>query len=87
MYGPSLNRNNMTPNEIEVLIHCHVTPTVHPRANAPAVEDAIQRFLKHGLIEKDDSYYKTTGRGEVHVKQLCSLPWPTKNGSELMEIQ
>lgn len=71
----------MTPCEIEVLIHCHVSPSRHPRANAPAIQEAIQHFVKNGLIEivRREGYcdtYKTTKKGEAHIEQLCSMPWP-----------
>ena len=67
----------MTPNDIEVLIHCHVSPSVHPRADAPAVRDALRSLEANGLIEqRDQEYYHTTDRGRAHINQLCSLSWP-----------
>jgi hypothetical protein len=69
----------MTPNAIEVLLHCHVSPTPHPRRDAPAVDYEIQSFLANGLIEEEPGHpgaYRTTLRGRLHVQQLCRLPWP-----------
>lgn len=69
----------MTPNDIEILIHCHVCPLPHPRADAPAVEESLRNLFVRGLIEKDgNGGYHTTGRGNAHVVQLCSMPWPTQ---------
>ena len=67
----------MTPNGIEILLHCHTSPQAHPRANAPAVQEALRSLLVNGLIRSEDGgYYSTTERGMAHVEQLCRLPWP-----------
>ena len=68
----------MTPNDIDVLLHCYTSPEPHPRQDAPAVRESIQWFLTEGLIqpEKDRGVYSTTDRGAAHVRQLCALPWP-----------
>lgn len=67
----------MTPNDIGVLLHCHTTPQKHPRADAPAVREALRTLETNGLIEqREDGYYHATGRGRAHIEQLCSLPWP-----------
>ena len=68
----------MTPSDIEVLIHCHVSPSVHPRAEAPAVTEALKKMIDTGLIEKDvvNFGFNTTDRGKAHIKQLCNLSLP-----------
>lgn len=70
----------MTPNEIEILIHCHVSPVKHPRGDAPAVREALLFLEADGLIEKiedgDGVQFRTTSRGKAHVASLCSLPLP-----------
>ena len=69
----------MTPNAIEILLHCHVCPLPHPRSDAPAVAEEIQSLLAHGLIEDkrgSPSGYRTTLRGRLHVQQLCNTAWP-----------
>jgi len=43
----------MTPEEIEVLIRCHVSPTTHPRISEPAVQQAIRMFEAGGIVRKD----------------------------------
>ena len=69
----------MTPNEIEVLIHCHVSPSPHPRKDAPAVQEALASFLRNGLVALDeDGIYHTTYRGAAHIAQLCNRPWPVQ---------
>jgi hypothetical protein len=71
----------MTPNGIQILLHCYYSPTPHPRLHAPAVKEEIQSFLTNGLIESDldnPGVYRCTPRGAAHVSQLCSLPWPTQ---------
>ena len=70
----------MTPNDIEILIHCHVCPAPHPRLNAPAVQGAINMLLANQLIEQDGdkqfNRWRTTARGAAHIAQLCAIPFP-----------
>ena len=69
----------MTPNEIEVLIFCHVSPVKHPRIEAPAVRKALVMLEKHGMIKRVEfSSYQTTKRGNAHIETLCQTPWPFK---------
>jgi predicted transcriptional regulator len=69
----------MTPNAIEILLHCHVCSLPHPRRDAPAVWNELQSFLANGLIEEEPGSpggYGTTLRGRLHVQQLCNTAWP-----------
>jgi len=69
----------MTPNELEVLIHCHTSPTVHPRIDAPAVQQAIRMFEAGGIIRKDSDLkgiYHTTTIGKDFIRILCEIPFP-----------
>ena len=67
----------MTPNAIEILIHCHVCPAPHPRINARAVQEEIESFLRNGLIrEIKPGEYQTTERGAAHIAQLCNTELP-----------
>lgn len=68
-----------TPNHIEVLIHCHVSPEPHPRLNAPAVQAALRDMADNGLIRHvHDGVYETTDLGCAHVRQLCRLDLPQR---------
>ena len=67
----------MTPNDIEFLIHCHVSPRVHERIESNAIQETIEYFLEDGLIiPHDNNLYYTTEKGAAHVNQLCNLPLP-----------
>jgi hypothetical protein len=69
----------MTPNGIEVLLHCHTSPTPHPRVEARAVRDALAMLEDDGMIvSAPGTTYTTTSRGAAHVKQLCRLSLPTQ---------
>lgn len=72
----------MSPSDIEVLLHCHCMPGPHPRSDAPAVMDALDTFLKAGLIEpRDDSRgggFGTTDGGVMLVKALCDVQFPVR---------
>lgn len=81
----------MTPSDLEILIHCHVCPLPHPRADAPAVEESLKDMVLHGLIERDGAGYQTTSRGRAHVEQLCSTIWPVpawvNSQGEVIEVE
>jgi len=68
----------MTPNDIEILIHCHVSPAPHPRYEY--ITDVIRQLLTSDLIQHGDepNSFRTTERGAAHVEQLCDTPWPVQ---------
>ena len=68
----------MTPNEIEILIRCHVSPTPPPRGGYyPVVDSVLNSLVMLRLIKKDDKgIYSTTDRGAAHIMQICKLPLP-----------
>ncbi len=66
----------MTPLNIEVLLHCYTSRAIFSRADAPAVQETIDLFLKENLIEASEDYYSTTERGAALVWLLCSTPLP-----------
>ena len=69
----------MTPEEIEVLIHCHLSPTTHPRISEPVVQQAIRMFEAGGIIRKDSDLkgiYHTTTIGKDFIRILCEIPFP-----------
>jgi len=71
----------MTPNAIEILIHCHVCPLPHPRRDAPAVAEELRSLQANGLIEPEPGSqggYRTTDRGRAHIAQLCNTAWPVR---------
>lgn len=73
----------MTPNEIEILLHCHTTPIVHPRVDAPAVNSAIEMFLGCSIITINevidaDTIYTTTDKGRALVQMLCDVEFPVQ---------
>lgn len=65
-----------TPSDLELLLHCHVSPQVHPRASAPAIIDGTERLLNHGLIERVDRHYGTTEKGKFYIAHLLKQPFP-----------
>ena len=83
----------MTPNAIEILIHCHVCQLPHPRKDSPAVAEELRHLQLNGMIEKapgSPECYITTDRGSAHIEQLCRTEWPVKawigaNGKRIEE--
>lgn len=63
----------MTPLEIEVLIHCHVSPKPHPRQNAPAVQEALKKFVQLDLISLESGSSESTVVNGMIVKELKHL--------------
>jgi len=73
----------MTPNDIEVLIHYHCSPTVHPRIEAGAVKNALRWLLLSGIIEQEpetslENRYCTTDKGKALMKLLCDTLIPVQ---------
>ena len=69
----------MTPNDIQVLLHCYCSPEPHPRLAAPAVSEAVNAFIKSGILAKHDTdelRYKPTAKGEALIQMLCKTPLP-----------
>lgn len=73
-----------TPNNIDVLLHYHVSSSVHERFDAPAVQDAVDKLQKAGAIEPAidaegkmcRGYYQTTPLGKAWIKALCNTEIP-----------
>ena len=66
----------MTPIELETLLRCYYVPDFIPTTKA--TDSAIRLLVSNGLVILYDESYVPTERGELHVKQLCSLPYPSK---------
>ena len=71
----------MTPNDLEILIHCHVSPTRHPRIDYHAVRESINKFIKDGIIEESADrdgphYYTTTDKGRAWIEMILRTPYP-----------
>ena len=69
-----------SPNNIDVLLHCHTRVCPHPKIDAPAVAEALEMFERLGVIKKtsEPGRYKTTPLGKAWVEDLCSVCMPTK---------
>ena len=68
----------MSPCALEVLIHCHTSPMIHPRSSAPSVIQSIQMLQEAGLIERDDRHYTSTAKGKFYLDHLLSIPFPER---------
>lgn len=66
------------PNNLDVLLHYHVSPCAHPRADAPAVKEATGMLLHFGLLEKDDRHFRTTAKGKFYIEHLLKQPFPVE---------
>lgn len=84
----SLIQRSITPSDIEFLMHCHFHPEPHPRVTAPAIQSAIQKFTRKGLIKPCDETigngqaYCTTDLGKAWVNAICETPIPSVVAAE-----
>lgn len=75
---PNTNMKIGTPNNIEVLLHCHTATTPHPRKDAPAVTAALTTLFHAGCIDPGATpgSYVTTPLGEAWVQAMCNVEIP-----------
>lgn len=68
----------MTPCEIGVLLHYCVTAEKHPNINAPAVQEALHKFITANILTEDfnGTSYELTKRGYALVKLLRRVEFP-----------
>ena len=67
-----------SPCNLETLLHCHYSPSPHPRAEAPAIKAGIVYLLKAGMIEAKDGTCRTTPRGAAFINHLMTIPFPVE---------
>ena len=72
----------MTPNDLEILIHCNCFAEVHPRSHTPAVKGSITQFVFDGILERRPEYlcldiYKLTEKGRAWFEMILETPYPT----------
>lgn len=68
----------MTPLELEILIHCHVTSTQHPNLDAPAVKEGFKKFKADGIIVlAGKDCYCLTEKGRAWLETILSIPYPS----------
>lgn len=76
-----MNNKNMSPSDLEVLIHYHCCPAQHPRHDAPAVIESTNKFLSDEIIRDcngNQSGYTTTEKGRAWLKMILNTPYPTQ---------
>ena len=75
----------MSPLEIEIVFHyhCHATDYRDGDYSAPAVKEAIDRFIQEDVLTQiegkfDPPAFRITDRGSAYVEALCTLQIPIK---------
>ena len=67
------------PSDIEVMLYFYYSPERHPRAQALAVQHAIFKFVRDGLLVSSgqkDGRFSATDRGRAWVEMICATPYP-----------
>lgn len=85
-------KQRFTPNEIEVLLHYHVSPEPHPRIGYGAVTEAVHRFARNGILSKvEGDRYTLTDRGKAWLQEILSVPYPRQawvnSTGEVIEVE
>ena len=97
----NLRRFDMTPNDIEILIHYYVSPTPHPRVDVnreaigklcdQGLMETMTSVLLEGLTSKNEDGYRITWKGRAHIRQIYDLPTPRlawlDSGDEIILIE
>lgn len=65
-------------SNIELLIHCHVSAAVHPRIDAPAIQEGVAFLLRHDMIREtaEPQCYGSTLKGAFYLRHLMHTPFP-----------
>ena len=73
----SISDTPHSPLDIEVLIHYHTSPAPHPNADAPAVNESINRYIDDDIfcVVRVGSYQLTT-KGLAWLHEILSVPYP-----------
>jgi hypothetical protein len=75
----------MTPNDLDVLIHYHVSVEPHPHSTSPAVKDTTLRYVKDGVFKErvipgsaafTTSQYSLTEKGKAFLQLILATPYP-----------
>ncbi len=87
------------PVVIEMMLHCHYSPEIHPRADTVSMQAAIATLLHYELImpqvrpaerpnrlPKIAQTYQSTPRGKVYVDMLCKLPLPVASWASPIDL-
>ena len=74
-----------TPLELEILLHYYITNSDYRELNAPAIKEAIEKFVKLGLLidnrnNKNDFCHQQFRSNDealsIYVETLLNVPLP-----------
>lgn len=68
-----------TPSNLELLLHCYVSPNPHPRYEAQAIQEGIQYLEDNDMIvDTGHKVYSVTKKGEAYIGHLLKVPFPVE---------
>jgi hypothetical protein len=78
-------RWKVTPLELQILIHCHVSPEQFPTFFAPVVVRVFNSYHMQKIIENDTQFsnamnpyvFKLTPKGKAWLTLILDTPIPT----------
>jgi hypothetical protein len=69
-----------TPSNLELLLHCYVSPAPHPRLRAPSIQEGLAYLATQGMVEQtsDEGVFETTDKGRAYIEHLMKVPFPVQ---------
>lgn len=70
----------MTPLEIEILLRYHYQDDEPPNADAPAVKEALEKFVKAGILGKrdDGTHWAVHKALDLYIEAITAVPLPVR---------
>lgn len=69
----------ISPNHLDVPLHFYVSPEAHPRAHAPAVQQAIADWIEMGMLDTKAGGSPTTEKAHAWIEHILRTPLPVSN--------
>jgi len=68
----------MTPFEIQILIHYHITDDPFPNLDTPSGNDAVSKFISAGILyrSQDGNVHRVSGAMDLYIQAICDVQLP-----------
>ena len=70
----------MTPLEIEILLRYHYQDDEPPNVDAPAVQEALCKFVKAGILGRrtDGTHWAVHAALDLYIEEITAIPLPVR---------
>ena len=68
----------MTPIKLDILLHCHISPTAHPQYDSPAFRVELQNLMEEDIVRSTskENIFALTQKGEAWLRLILETPMP-----------